>query len=91
MLRRAKHRQSYWRREVERTELRRSVVSLAFGERGWLDDGRAGEVIVEDGLAVGLEYGLGRHFWLCVLDAGAVVVSVVMIVVRKQGARSRWR
>ena len=31
------------------------------GERRWLDDWRASEVVVEDGFAVGLENGLGRH------------------------------
>ena len=31
------------------------------GQRGGLDDGGAGEVVVEDGLAVGLENGLGGH------------------------------
>jgi hypothetical protein len=36
-------------------------VCCRCGERSGLDDGGAGEVVVEDGLAVGLEDGFGRH------------------------------
>lgn len=41
------------------------------GKRTRLNDGGAGEVIVEDGLSVGLENGLSRHgvsvvcIWFC--------------------------
>lgn len=46
-------------------ELRGRVVDSLCGERSGLDDGRASEVVVEDGLAVGLEDGLCGHcVWL---------------------------
>lgn len=46
-------------------ELRRRVVGCGCGERSGLDDGSASEVVVEDGLAVGLEDGLGGHCVMC--------------------------
>lgn len=42
------------------------VVLGGLGERAGLDGGGAGEVVVEDGLAVGLEDCLGRHVEVCV-------------------------
>jgi hypothetical protein len=47
--------------EVQRRELGRRVVCGRGGQRRGLDDGGAGEVVVEDGLAVGLEDGFGGH------------------------------
>ena len=41
--------------EVDGSELGGRVVDRLCGERSGLDDRRAGEVVVEDGLAVGLE------------------------------------
>lgn len=51
--------------EGDGSELRRRVVDSLCGERSGLDDGRASEVVVEDGLAVGLEDGLGGHCEVC--------------------------
>lgn len=48
-------------REVQRRKLGRRVVCGRRRQRRRLDDGRAGEVVVEDGLAVGLEDRLGGH------------------------------
>jgi len=45
--------------KVQRGELRGRVVCGRGRERGGLDDGGTGEVVVEDGLAVCLEDGLG--------------------------------
>lgn len=47
--------------EVQRGELGWRVVCGRGGQRSGLDDGSASEVVVEDGLAVGLEDGLGGH------------------------------
>lgn len=47
--------------EVERGESGRRVVGGGGRERSRLDDGSASEVVVEDGLSVGLENGLSRH------------------------------
>jgi hypothetical protein len=47
--------------EVERGQPRGRVVRGRPGQRRWLDDGGAGEVVVDDGLAVGLADGFGRH------------------------------
>jgi hypothetical protein len=47
--------------KVQRRKLGRGVVCGRGGQRSGLDDGSAGEVVVEDGLAVGLEDGFGRH------------------------------
>lgn len=47
--------------EVEGGETRRSVVCGGGRERGRLNDRGAGEVVVEDGLAVGLEDRFGGH------------------------------
>ena len=47
--------------EVERGELGGRVVRGGGREGARLDDGGAGQVVVEDGLAVGLEDGLGGH------------------------------
>jgi hypothetical protein len=47
--------------EVQRRELGRRVVCRGGRQRSGLDDGGAGEVVVEDGLAVGLEDRFGRH------------------------------
>lgn len=48
-------------REVQRGEPGRRVVGGRGRQRGGLDDGSPGEVVVEDGLAVGLENRLGGH------------------------------
>ena len=48
-------------REVEGGQSRRRVVGGRFGQRRGLNDGCAGEVVVDDGLAVGLADGFGRH------------------------------
>lgn len=45
--------------EVQRCELGGGVVCGRRGKRSGLDNGSAGEVVVEDGLAVGLEDRLG--------------------------------
>lgn len=37
------------------------------GERRGFDDWRAGEMVVEDGLAVGFEDGFGGHVLLCLM------------------------
>jgi len=42
-------------RKVDGRKFGRRIVSSGLGKRGRLDDGRASEVIVEDGLAVGFE------------------------------------
>lgn len=47
--------------EVQRSKPGRRVVGAGGRQRGGLDDGSSGEVVVEDGLAVGLEDGLGGH------------------------------
>lgn len=47
--------------EVQRGELRRGIVCCRARQRCGLDEGSAGEVVVEDGLAVGLEDGFGGH------------------------------
>ena len=47
--------------EVQRCELGRRVVCGRCGQGSGLDDRGAGEVVVEDGLAVGLEDGFGGH------------------------------
>ena len=47
--------------EIEGGQSGRRIVCCGFGEGRGLDDGGAGEVVVEDGLAVGLEDGFGRH------------------------------
>jgi hypothetical protein len=47
--------------KVQRCELGRGVVCRGCRQRSGLDDRSAGEVVVEDGLAVGLEDGFGRH------------------------------
>lgn len=47
--------------EVERGESGRRVVGGGGRERSRLDDGSASEVVIEDGLSVGLENGLSRH------------------------------
>ena len=49
-------------REMQRGESGRSVVLGGWGKRARLDDCSASEVVVEDGLAVGLENRLGGHF-----------------------------
>lgn len=49
-------------REVERGESGRRVVLGRGRERAGLDDGCPGEVVVDDGLAIGFENALGRHF-----------------------------
>lgn len=56
-------------REVERSELGGRVVSSSARERGGLDDGSASEVVVEDGLSIGLENRFGGH-----CDKGCVCV-----------------
>lgn len=48
--------------EVQRAQPGGRVVLGWRGQRSGLDDRGAGEVVVEDGLAVGLENGLGGHF-----------------------------
>lgn len=48
-------------REVQRGQFGRRVVLGWPGKRGGLDDGSTSEVVVEDGLAVGLENRLGGH------------------------------
>lgn len=50
--------------EVDGGESGRRVVGGGGRERSRLDDGSASEVVVEDGLSIGLENGLGGH---CVL------------------------
>lgn len=59
--------------EVDAGELRRRVVGCLLGKRSGLDDRSAGEVVVDDGLAVGLENGfcghvgrIGVRMWWCV-------------------------
>ena len=47
--------------EVQRGESAGRVVSSRRRKRTGLDNGSAGEVVVEDGLAVGLENRLGGH------------------------------
>lgn len=47
--------------KVERCKSGRGVVLRLRGERAGLDDRSAGEVVVEDGLAIGLEDCLRRH------------------------------
>lgn len=47
--------------EVYRGESRRGIVGCGRRQRSGLDDWSASEVVVEDGLAVGLEDGFGRH------------------------------
>lgn len=47
--------------KVQRGELGGRVVCGGGRQRGGLDDGGTGEVVVDDGLAVGLEDGFGRH------------------------------
>lgn len=47
--------------EVQRSQSRRRVVLGWSWERAGLDDGSTSEVVVEDGLAVGLENCLGGH------------------------------
>lgn len=51
--------------EVQRAQPGGRVVLGGDGKRRGLDDGSAGEVVVEDGLAVGLEDGLGGHSGGC--------------------------
>lgn len=51
--------------KVQRAQPGGRVVLGGVGERSGLDDGGAGEVVVEDGLAVGLEDGLGGHSGGC--------------------------
>lgn len=48
--------------EVQRSQSRRSVVLGRDRQRAGLNGRSAGEVVVEDGLAVGLENRLGGHF-----------------------------
>jgi hypothetical protein len=48
-------------REVQRGESAGRVVSGRRRKRAGLDNGGAGEMVVEDGLAVGLENRLGGH------------------------------
>lgn len=50
--------------EVQRGESAGRVVSGRRRKRTRLDDGSASKVVVEDGLAVGLENRLGGHFEL---------------------------
>ena len=47
--------------KVQRGELGGWVVCGGGGQRGGLDDRGTGEVVVDDGLAVGLEDGFGGH------------------------------
>jgi hypothetical protein len=51
--------------ELQDSESWRRVVLGRHRKRAGLDGGSAGEVVVEDGLAVGLEDGLGGHVELC--------------------------
>ena len=48
-------------REIERRESWRRVVRCRLGERAGLDHWRTSEVVVDDGLAVGLGNRLGGH------------------------------
>lgn len=48
-------------REVKGGESGRRVVSGGGRERSWFDNGSTSEVIIEDGLAVGLEDGFSGH------------------------------
>jgi hypothetical protein len=60
-------------REVEGSEFGRRVVSSSARKRGGLDDRRASEVVVEDGLSIGLENRFGGH---CVVgDVFCVTMS----------------
>lgn len=52
--------------EVQRSKSSRGVVLGRLSKRAGLDRGSAGEVVVEDGLAVGLEDRLGGHCERCV-------------------------
>lgn len=64
-------------REVEGSELGGRVVSSSARKRGGLDDGSASEVVVEDGLSIGLENRFGGH---CVVgDVVCVTASGVSI------------
>lgn len=45
------------------------------GKRTRLNDGGAGEVIVEDGLSIGLENGFGRHCAYMCVSVSAVASS----------------
>lgn len=49
------------RGEVEGAQLGMGVVSAGSGQRSGLDDGGSGEVVVEDGLAIGFEDRLCGH------------------------------
>lgn len=62
-------------REVDGRESGGGVVRFWCCEGSGLDDGGASEVVVEDGLAVGLEDGLGGHVEGCsvVLSSGELV------------------
>jgi hypothetical protein len=51
--------------ESQRCQPGRSVVLGRGRERAGLDDGGASEVVVEDGLAIGLENRLGGHGGMC--------------------------
>lgn len=56
--------------ESEVSESGGSVVLAGLGKRAGLDGGSPGEVVVEDGLAVGLEDRLGGHCECCVWLGG---------------------
>lgn len=66
--------------EVEGGESGRRVVGGGGRERSRLDDGSASEVVVEDGLSVGLENGLSRH---------CEVLDIVKIKSRVEGYRGK--
>ncbi len=56
--------------EVQRRKSGRGVVLGRLRKRAGLDSGSPGEVVVEDGLAVGLEDRLGGHCVRCVRLGG---------------------